>query len=186
MQGIAEIFLQNPMATAFGAVGLLCQLTWPLFRSHKSILTVQFGIGADYSVHYAMLDAWAGAGVAALGATQTVMAIVFGERAWFRHIGLAFLPIAAVIGFATWSGIASLFALIAVSVTMIGRMQKDTLRLRIMLLAAAPFGIAYDILVGAPAVVGGFVSAAIATSMLIREIRQRRPEFTMNAIPSPA
>jgi hypothetical protein len=54
-------------------------------------------------------------------------------------------------------------------------MQRDTLRLRILLLAAAPFGIGYDIAVGAlPALIGGLISAVIAVAMLVREIKQRR------------
>ena len=65
--------------------------------------------------------------------------------------------------------------LTAVTLIMVGRMQQDTLRLRVLLLAAAPFGIGYDIAVGAaPALIGGAVSAFVATGMLIREIRSRR------------
>jgi hypothetical protein len=98
-----------------------------------------------------------------------------GERAWLRHAGFVFLPVVAAICYATWSGIASFFALVAVTLVMIGRMQRDTLRLRVFLLAAAPFGIGYDIAVGAlVALIGAIVSALIALSMLMREIRLRR------------
>jgi hypothetical protein len=175
MDGIAEIFLEKPLATAFGVMGLLCQLIWPVFRTHRSIMTVQFGIGADYSVHYALLEAWSGAGVAGLGALQSALAYQFGGRPWFRRVGLVFLPVVAAICYATWTGLPSLIAFAAVALIMIGRMQTDTLRLRILLLAAAPFGMAYDVLVGAaPALIGGGVSAVIASSMLVREIRLRR------------
>ena len=85
MEAFTEFFQENPLATAFGAAGLLFQLTWPLFRAHKAIMTMQFGIGADYSLHYALLDAWSGAGVAGLGATQSALAFFFGERPWFRR-----------------------------------------------------------------------------------------------------
>ena len=68
-----------------------------------------------------------------------------------------------------------MFALTAVTLIMIGRMQRDTLQLRILLLTAAPFGMGYDILVGAtPALIGGIVSLAVAVIMLAREIRERR------------
>jgi hypothetical protein len=83
--------------------------------------------------------------------------------------------VVAVVCLTTWSGIASLFALAAVTLIMLGRMQQDTLRLRILLLAAAPFGMGYDILVGAlPALVGGTLSSVVAATMLVREIRERR------------
>jgi hypothetical protein len=175
MDGLLDVFRENPLATAFGAAGLLCQLIWPVLRDHRAIMSVQFGIGADYSIHYALLDAWSGAGVAGLGALQSAMAYFYGERPWFRRVGLVFLPVVAAISYATWSGWETVFAFIAVALIMVGRVQKDTLRLRILLLAAAPFGMAYDVLVGAaPALAGGGVSAVIAGSMLIREIRLRR------------
>jgi hypothetical protein len=174
MDSITGIFLNNPLATAFGVAGLMCQLAWPMFRAHRTILTVQFGIGADYCVHYALLKAWSGAGLAGLGAAQTALTFLAEDRPWLRRMGLVFLPIVGVICYVTWSGVPSLFALIGVTLTMVGRMQQDTLRLRILLLAAAPFGIGYDVLVRAPAIIGGFVSATIATAMLVREIRERR------------
>ena len=185
MDGIAEIFLENPVATAFGAMGLLCQLIWPLFRAHRAIISAQFGIGADYSIHYALLDAWSGACVAGLGATQSALVFVVGDRPWFRWAGLIFLPIVVVICYATWSGLSTLFAFAAVTLTMAGRLQSDTLRLRILLLTAAPFGMGHDILVGAaPALIGAIVSATIAAAMLVREIMSRRKAVTVDAIPA--
>lgn len=175
MDDIAQILLETPLATAFGTMGLLCQLTWPMFRRRNAILTVQFGVGANYSLQYALLDAWSGAGVAGLGAIQTLLALFAGDRPWLRRAGFLFLPVVAAVCFATWSGIASLFALSAVTLIMVGRLQRDTLCLRILLLSAAPFGIGYDVLVGAlPALIGAISSAIIATSMLVREIRLRR------------
>jgi hypothetical protein len=176
MDGFLDVFQQNPWAAAFGAAGLFCQLIWPVFRARRAIMTAQFGIGADYSLHYALLGAWSGAGVAGLGATQSALAFLAGDRPWLRYVGYVLLPVVGVIGYLTWSGIESAFALAAVTLIMVGRMQSDTLRLRILLLAAAPFGMAYDIAVSAlPALIGGMVSTIIAVSMLVREIRSRRP-----------
>jgi hypothetical protein len=175
MDALTEIFRLNPLAAAFGTAGLLCQLIWPLFRTHRAIMSVQFGIGADYGTQYALLGAWSGAGVACLGAAQSALAFLAGDRPWLRRTGYVFLPVVAVVCLTTWSGIASLFALAAVTLIMLGRMQQDTLRLRILLLAAAPFGMGYDILVGAlPALVGGTLSSVVAATMLVREIRERR------------
>jgi hypothetical protein len=186
MDGIAEIILDNPVATAFGAMGVLCQLIWPLFRGHRAIMSAQFGIGADYSIHYALLDAWSGAGVAGLGATQSAMVFLLGDRPWFRWAGFVFLPIVVVICYATWSGVSTLFAFVAVTLTMVGRLQSDTLRLRILLLAAAPFGMGHDILVGAaPALIGAIVSATIAAAMLVREVRIRRQAVAVGAHSAP-
>jgi hypothetical protein len=176
MQSFLDVFQQNPLAAAFGTTGLFCQLIWPVFRARKAIITAQFGIGADYSLHYALMGAWSGAGVAGLGATQSALVFFAGDRPWLRNAGYVFLPVVAVIGYLTWSGIESAFALAAVTLIMVGRMQGDMLRLRILLLTAAPFGMAYDISVSAlPALIGGMVSTIIALSMLVREIRSRRP-----------
>ena len=180
MSALTDILLESPLAAAFGAAGLLCQLIWPIFRARKAILGAQFGIGADYSLQYALLGAWSGAGVAGLGALQTALAFFAGERAWLRHNGLMLLPVVGLIGYASWSGIATLLAMIAVTLIMVGRAQRDTLRLRVLLLAAAPFGIGYDIVVGAlAALVGGIVSAIVASVMLIREIRARRHDLQL-------
>lgn len=182
MNVLIDTFLTNPLATTFGTMGLLCQLIWPLFHGRRAIMTVQFGIGADYSLHYALLDAWSGAGVAGTGATQSALAFFFGDRPWFRWAGLAFLPVVTAVCWSTWSGIETLFAFAAVTLIMFGRLQRDTLRLRILLLAAAPFGMGYDIVVGAvPALIGAIVSASIASAMLIREINERRQQVAPNA-----
>jgi hypothetical protein len=165
----------HPLAAAFGTAGLVCQLVWPMLRGRKAILSLQFGIGANYSLSYALMDAWSGAGVAALGATQTAVTIIAGDRPELRFLGVACLPTVAAISYATWCGLPSMLALAAVTLIMVGRMQHDTLRLRLLLLAASPFGMAYDIIVGAtPALVGGIFSAAIALVALLREFRERR------------
>lgn len=174
MTRLIEIFQHSPMAVVFGIMGLACQLAWPVFNERKRILSVQFGIGANYGIQYALLDAWSGAGIAGLGATQTAVAFFAGDRAWLRKMGLAFLPVVAVVCYATWSGLSSLLALCACLLVMMGRLQNDTLRLRLFLLAAAPFGISYDIVVGAmPALCGAVSSAVIAFVMLVRELRSR-------------
>lgn len=175
MAELIQVFQENPMAALFGTMGLACQLIWPLFGARKAILTAQFGIGTNYGIQYALLDAWSGAGIACMGATQTAIAFFAGERLWLRKLGLAFLPAIGGVCYVTWSGAASFFALTACALVMIGRLQKDTLRMRLFLLAAAPFGISYDITVGAPvALVGAITSATIATIMLVRELQQRR------------
>jgi len=177
MTDLFRIFLEEPEAVFFGTAGFCCQLIWPFFRTKRAILTAQFGAGANYAAQYGLLDAWSGASVAALGACQTAILLFAGERSWPRHLAPAMLPTVAIVCIATWHGFASFLALVAVSFVMIGRLQRDTIRLRLFLLASAPFGMGYDILMGAvPALIGGSVSAAIALAMLFREMRERRQE----------
>ena len=70
--------------------------------------------------------------------------------------------------------LATFFAVAACSLIMLGRLQKDTITLRWFLLAATPFGIGYDVSVGAVvALAGSVLSAFIAAWMLSREIHFR-------------
>lgn len=175
MSAFVDQFQLHPVASAFGTAGLFFQLVWPLFRQRRTIMSMQFGLAASYSLQYALMGAWSGAGVAGLGATQSAISYFAGDRAWLRQVSIAFLPAAMVICYVTWHGLPSILALTAVSLLIIGRTQRDTLRVRMLLLAAAPFGMTHDILVGAaPALCGGIVSAIIATVMLAREVRARR------------
>lgn len=175
MATMTNILMEQPVAAAFGVAGLACQLIWPLFSERKTMLGVQMGIGTNYGAQYALLDAWSGAGVCALGALQTLIAFLAGDCPWLRWLGLACLPVVLLIGALTWSGVSSFFALTACSIVMLGRLQKDEIRLRKFMLAAAPFGMSYDLSVGAaPALIGACVSATLAATMLRREIRKRR------------
>ena len=54
-------FIEPASATYLpGAIGLAAQLTWPLMRSRRAILTVQAAIGLGYGTQYALLGAWSG------------------------------------------------------------------------------------------------------------------------------
>ena len=185
-----EFIEANPLAATFGALGLACQLAWPLFRARRAILAVQFGIGAGYAVQYALLGAWSGAGIAALGATHTALTFFAYRHPALHRVALLLLPAAGVICVTTWNGVASLMAGAACVIVMAGRMQGDTLRLRVFSLSAAPFGIGHDILVGAaPALAGAIASAGIAAVALIREIERRggpRPRDHQALAPSRA
>lgn len=182
-----SLITEHPAAVTFGAAGLACQLAWPLFSSRRTMLSVQIGIGTNYSVQYALIDAWSGAGVCALGATQTVIALLAGKRPWLRWMGLAFLPVIAAVCVLTWSGLASICSLTACTLIMLGRLQRDTVRIRCLMLAAAPFAITYDLAVGSAAgLLGACLSAALTALTLRREIRKRssgrtsRPTQTRN------
>ncbi len=175
MTNLLDNFDDTTLAVIFGAAGLASQLTWPLLRTRNAILTLQLGMAASYAAQYGLMDAWSGMVVCAIGACQTLAAMLAGNRPWLPRLGVVFLPLVAAVSLVTWSGPSSAFALAACCLVMTGRMQRDTLRMRFYLLAASPFGIAYDMSVGAaPALVGACVSACIALAALRREIGARR------------
>lgn len=174
MASLPDITQIGCIALLPGAVGLIAQLTWPLMRTRRSILTVQAAIGIGYGTQYALLGAWSGAAVAWLGGAQTLLVLFLGA-AHTRTIALGVFPTLLVIGASTWNGVPTVLALIACSLIMLGRLQQDTLRLRKLQLAAAPAGAAHDLFVGAlPALAGAVASAVIASLALRREVLSRR------------
>jgi len=177
MTELLDMIRQEPVAALFGACGLACQLFWPLMRSRTGLLTFQFGIGASYGIQYLLMGASSGATVCFVGAAQSLVAHFAGGRPCARFLGLAFLPVVTAFVFTNWDGLSSSLALASCCLVMLGRLQTNMIVLRIFLLAAAPFGIGYDIVVGAaPALIGGLTSAGLAITMLVRELRGRRDE----------
>ncbi|MDW4549101.1 YgjV family protein [Defluviimonas sp. D31] len=174
-----SLITQQPVAAMFGIAGLACQLIWPFFSSRRAMLGVQFGIGANYGAQYALIDAWSGAGVCALGATQTMIALMAGNRPWLRWMGLGFLPVVVAVCLLTWSGLPSFCSMTACSLVMLGRLQSDLLRFRSLMLAAAPFGMGHDLAVGSMlGLAGACLSATLAAMALCREIRKRSSDRT--------
>ncbi len=78
MQSALLTQIDEPAVAVFGAAGLACQLAWPLFSNRRAMLGVQMGIGTNYGAQYALLEAWSGAAVCGLGATQTLVAFLAG------------------------------------------------------------------------------------------------------------
>jgi hypothetical protein len=176
-QNLIQSFLERPLAAAFGIFGFLCLLIWPLFRARRAMLTAQFGIGIGYCLHYLLIGAWTGAGITALGASQTAFSIWVAGHPRLRVALLGFLPLVAGVTWATWGGLPSLFAGTALTLIMLGRLQRDEIRMRVFLLAASPFGMTYDLLIGSlPALAGGTAAMTLGIVMLVREICRRAKE----------
>jgi hypothetical protein len=163
---------EAPIAVSFGVAGLCAQLAWPLFRSRGAILTVQLGASCCYAASYALMGKETATAVCLIGAIQTTVTLLAGERPWLARMGYVFAS-----GVLTYSGLCTIFAITACCLTMIGRMQVDTLRMRSIQLGAAPFGAAHDVIVGAwPCFAGAIVSFGIAGTALRREFRHRRSD----------
>ncbi len=163
--------IEQPFAAIWGILGMLCLVTWPLFRSRRTMLLVQLGIGVGFGVHYALLGAWTGALMNALSAIQVLAAIPIERRPKYRWIYYAIIPAIALASAYTWNGSPSVFAALAMLCLTIGRMQSNVLRLRILLLAAVPFWFTHDILVGSlPAVVADMATFATGAAMLLRDL----------------
>ena len=168
------------IALIVGAFALACTLCWPLFRAKSTILLVQLGSSVGFGIQYALLDAWTGAAFCFLSAIQTVMLLKFADLG--TRISLfclfALWPLAAL----TWAGVPSGLAIIACSLFMISRMQSDTINLRLLQLAAAPFVMTYDVWTEAHAsLISGACAAAIALFGLWRDWQERQTELSAPA-----
>lgn len=174
MKDTAMTILLSALTTdpaTFGLAGLAGQIAWPLFRTRFAILTIQIGTACSFAAHYALLGQSTGMAVCLIGAAQSLTALAAGNRQW---LPAAFLPVVWLVGLATWSGPATALAVTACTLIMLGRMQRCTLRMRAVMLAAAPFGITHDITVGAvPALIGALLSAALSVRALRRELIAR-------------
>lgn len=170
----AESLVLTPeiQAQMLGLAGLVAQMVWPFFRSRQTILMIQLGSSCAYASSYGMLGQDTATAVCLLGAIQTVLTILAGDRPWMARAGLVTIPLVLVIGATTYSGLPTICATTAACLMMIGRLQHDALRMRGIQLGAKPFGAAHDALVGAwPAFAGAALSAAISAFAYRRERR---------------
>ena len=174
MTAIATL-IDPTAAPVFGLAGLAAQLGWPLLRSRQAMLKGQLGAACCYATSYAMMGRETATAVCLIGAIQTTVALLAGERPWLSRMGYAFLPVVLGAGVLTYAGLPTIFAITACCLTMIGRLQSDTLRMRGVQLTASPFGAAHDVVVGAwPCLVAATVTFAIALTAFRRELRGRR------------
>ncbi len=173
---LQDMMISTTPAMVFGFTGLTGQIAWSFFRKRDTILMIQLGIAICYATQYALLGQKTGTCVCLIGATQTTIALIAGDRPFLHKLGYAFIPLVLILGLLTWSGAHCAFAMSACCLVMLGRMQNDTLRMRAIMLAAAPFGIGYDISTGAiPALIGAMLSAVTAAMNLRREWLVRHP-----------
>ena len=179
MSLIDLITMETASAPVFGTIGLGAQLIAPLFRRRNSMLSAQLVAATAYASTYFLMGQSTATAVCLLGAIQTTIAILAGDRAWLSRLGYLFLPAVIAIGFATYSGLPTLLAVSACCLIMIGRLQKTMLRMRVVQLGAAPFGAMHDVVVGAwPCLIGASFSLAMALIGLRRELTklQEKPQ----------
>jgi len=172
---VTTTLLDPAAAPVFGLAGLAAQMGWPLLRSREAMLTGQLGAACCFATSYSLMGQETATAVCLIGAIQTTVALMAGERLWLSRMGYVFLPVVLVAGVLTFSGLPTIFAITACCLSMIGRMQSDTLRLRGIQLTASPFGAAHDVVVGAwPCLIAATLSFAIALAGYRRELRRRR------------
>ena len=173
MIAAAQTLIDPSAAPYFGIAALAARMTAPLFARRETILIAQLTASCCSAASYALMGQQTAAGVCLIGATQTTVALIAGERSWQANMGYVFLPIALAVSALTFSGLPTILAAMACCLMMIGRMQQDLMRMRRIQLCACPFGAAHDIVVEAwPALAGALMSFAIALIAFRREVKR--------------
>ena len=169
MERMLASMTSNPLATGAGLFAMVCLASWPLFRARPAMLGTYIGNNLGFVVHYALLQHWTAASMNGLMSVQTLVAI--GLMRWPRlrlaYYGL--MLVLAVMTLVTWSGLPSLLADAATTLSTLGRMQGNETILRILILASTPFWAAHDLSVGSmPGLIADVMSMATGTVMLAR------------------
>ncbi len=173
MTAIVQNLIDPSAAPLYGTAALAARMVSPLFTCREKILTAQLGSSCLFAASYAVMDQRTATSVCLIGAIQTTVTLIAGDRAWLNRMGYVFLPVVLVLGAVTYSGLPTLLAVTACCLMMIGRLQQDLMRMRGIQLASGPFGAAHDALVGAwPALFGALLSFAIASIAFRRELKR--------------
>ena len=174
MFATAQTLIDPSAAPLFGVAGLAARMASPVFARREPILMAQLAASCLFATSYSLMGQQTATSVCLIGATQTTVALIAGERPWLNRMGYIFLPIVLAMGATTYSGLPTVLAVTACCLMMIGRLQKDLMRMRGIQLCASPFGAAHDIVVGAwPCLAGALLSFTIAAAAFRRE-RSRR------------
>lgn len=176
MTAVVQTLIDPSAAPLYGTAALATRMVSPLFACRERILIAQLGSSCLFAASYAVMDQRTATSVCLIGAIQTMVSLLSGDRAWLNRMGYVFLPIVLVMGAVTYSGLPTILAVIACCLMMIGRLQQDLMRMRGIQLASGPFGAAHDVLVGAwPALFGALLSFAIAAVAFHRELKRTEP-----------
>lgn len=159
------------LSWVFGLGGMACLAMWPLLRSLNAMLTVQLVALVGLGLHYALLGVWTAAAVNLIGVLQIAAAIVLGGRPQFRWLGYVLAGLVVAASIFTWQGVLSLLACIGMALVAIGRVQRDAMRMRVLVLAGGPFWLVHDVLIASPVAIADAASMAIGLWQLGRARR---------------
>lgn len=169
------------IAQAFGILALAANVLSFHFRKYRQIVIVQILSSVFFTVHFVLLYN--------SGRTDALTAGVLNGLSLFRNglllctekrrtpTGTALIAgffSAAVIAFGilTWNSWISVLFIIAMVLVTVSMSVRKPNTLRLLMMIAAPFAFAYDILIGS---IGGLINEAISfASVLIAFIRNNR------------
>ena len=176
MDRFLAVIADDPRAAMAGLAGMVCLAAWPLFRNRSSMLATYIGNNFAFAIHYGLLHHWTAVLMNGLMGVQTVAAIWLERWPWLRWPYFALMPALGAASLATWHGLPSVMAAAATALSTLGRMQRNDIVLRTLLLASTPCWTAHDLMVGSlPGLVADLLSMTIGATMLIRRLLANAP-----------
>ena len=174
MERFLVVIADDPAAAVAGLAGMACLAAWPLFRRRSTMLTTYIGNNLAFAVHYGLLHHWTAVAMNGLMGVQTVAAIWLVRWPWLRWPYYALMPALGAASLVTWHGLPSVFAATATALSTLGRMQRNDIVLRTLLLASTPCWTAHDLMVGSlPGLVADLLSMTTGAAMLLHRLSSR-------------
>ncbi len=167
-------------AQAVGFLALGANIASFHFRKYRRIVLMQMLSSVLFTLHFLMLRS-AGQGAAvtagvlnALSLLRNGLLLATEKRRTARGTALiagGFSLAVIAVGLWTWSSWVSLLFIIAMVLVTVSMSIRQPNRLRLLMMAAAPFAFSYDLLIGS---IGGSINEAISfLSALIAFLRAR-------------
>ena len=140
------------------------------------MLMTYIGNNLAFAIHYGLLHHWTAVAMNGLMGVQTVVAIWLVRWPRLRWAYYALMPALGGASLMTWHGLQSVLAATATVLSTIGRMQRNELVLRMLLLASTPCWTAHDLMVGSlPGLAADLLSMATGATMLLRRLLSNAP-----------
>lgn len=162
-------------ATVAGMAAVAVNCCWPLLHRRKTLLGLQVCASLLFGLHYLLLGAPTAAAMCGASAAQGLAAALVARRSLRDGIIGATAAASLAITVATWTGLPSLLAQTGQLLSLAGRLQRDTQRLRWLFLASEAFWVSHNLLVGSR---WGLASDSLAVTMLLIGLwrgRERKP-----------
>ena len=170
------------IAQVFGFLALAANISSFHFKKYRQIVIVQILSSVLFTIHFALLysagqsDAMTAGALNGLSLFRNGLLLITEKKRTEKQTALiACFFSAAVIAFGilTWNSWISILFIIAMVLVTVSMSVRKPNTLRLLMMTAAPFAFAYDLLIGS---FGGSINEAISfLSALIAFVKNRSP-----------
>jgi hypothetical protein len=158
------------LSTAFGILGVIANVLWPLIRRRRFLLLGQVSACIFMFAHFWLLGAHTGAALMATAGLQAALAIPLETHPKFRSVYLVSLLLTPLVSWFTWHGLPSFLSIFALVFFCVGNLQVNTKHLRILLLCCLLCWVGHNLIISSyPALISNFLALCTSLYGLARE-----------------